>query len=119
MKIKNIKIIIALILSFVFAAILDRKVFIAHSPKINTAVISMKPKEKSVTIYPIGYKESNKNINNITNLLQPITKGVKAANTDNVSLTEYNMKDVEWIEVTYRQTDNTEIKIRTPKNMPK
>lgn len=119
MKIQRIKILIALILAFVISNTLDNQVFLVHSPKIRPSAINLVSKEKAITTYMVGYKESSVDTKNLVNYLLPITKGVSAASQDNKSLTKYNLNDVEWIEINYRQADNVEIKIRTPKNMPK
>lgn len=125
-----LKLLTAIVISFVLSSFLIKDAFIAKTPKVNPFFFTnIKDRAKNFAsnqwssliaklqnkqfASPEDKKEAAVAILNET--LKPITKGVRASSYGNYSIAEYTLDEIEWIEITIPGPNGTEQKIRVPK----
>lgn len=128
MKINNhLSIFIVLVIAFGFSYLINTRVFVANSPKVKPFlgenIVWGVKNALHVTKEFAFFWDRNKPINtaNVADYLKtnlkPISKGVKAAEENNVSYTQYNLNDIEYVQTTFTLSNGKVIKIRYPKGI--
>lgn len=123
---KYIKIFSIFVITFAATSLLINNVFLGYSPKIREnfpEYIASKIGNYFSQIRSIANKSPQKDSSNdekavvevLKKSLQPVTKGVRAAQSGNVSYTEYKLNEVEWVVINYILTSGKTISVKYPK----
>jgi hypothetical protein len=136
---KKLVILLILVVAYFFSNFLNKNLFIANSPKINSFFLSKisqnflaqlerlktintnkNPKEKEENKVIIGYEKNGKGrAENIlkNTVLKTLTKGVYAGSYNGIQIVSFAQDEMEWEKMTI-QTKSGVVTIKYPKNNP-
>ncbi len=126
-KTKVFFILFALAVSFLLSSYLNRAYFVNNSPELRAYpgeyfVWSVKHAlhvAKDIAFFWDKNKPVNQKVvaDYLRGNLAPVAKGVRAAEEKNVSVTQYTLDKVEYIETSYTLSDGRVIKVSSPKGI--
>jgi hypothetical protein len=128
---RRLLLILSLVLSYVLAATLNGTVFLANTPKVRPNLDQYLIAQAASVVYntnfinqdePVLAYNPNEQVNKLYRRLggvpfRRLGQGVYYAKNNNITVVEYDVDELDWIEYTY-EIDGKMYKFRVPKEMP-